>query len=144
MQNLTFDSIKQASSALNIEEVFITAARGEGCLAFVHGRIRAGLLLDFMEKEPELRGINNRRAESWYSWEGKKAPCLTRQRVANARALLAKLSAQVTPQKRHRGREIAAAVKRELGAKLACRLAKMTPEAAALELHQVRDRILAL
>jgi hypothetical protein len=141
MQNLTFDSIQQPAKALNIPEEFLSAARREGCLAFVHGRVRADMLAEFLLKN--MSRVNALTEGYWPRWKSdEEPPKLRRTKLEAMKVRIAKLAAEVAPQKRHRGREIAAAVKRELGPELAARLVAMTPGAAALELQQVRDRIL--
>ncbi len=138
MQPLKFDSIKQAGAALKVDMAFLRAARQCGCLAFAHGRIDAAALVDFLAANvPEI----NAEVADIYRWSSER-PRLRRNMVERMRRDLAGLAAQVAPGKRFVGREIAAAVRRELTDELAARLAGMAPEAAAVELRAVRARIL--
>lgn len=140
MQPLKFDSIKQAGAALRVNTVFLRAARQCGCLAFAHGRIDAAALVEFLGAN--LVEINEEVSCIICPWDD-SPPRLRRNMVERMRRDLAGLAAQVAPGKRFVGREIAAAVRRELTDELAARLAGMTPDAAAVELRAVRERILA-
>lgn len=140
MQTLKFDSIKQAAAALKINADFLKAARQCGCLAFAHGRIDAAALVDFLAGN--LVEINEEVSCIIRPWDD-TPPRLRRNMVERMRRDLAGLAAQVAPGKRFVGREIAAAVRRELNDELAARLAGMAPEAAAAELRAVRERIIA-
>lgn len=135
---LTFDTREQACSALRVDYRFLKAARSLGCLAFVHGRIQADALLDFLEKN--VQDVNAECRDTCRYHED--PPVLRKDMVVRMRKALEELKAQAAPGKRFVGREIAAAVRRELTGELAARLAGMAPEAAAAELQAVRGRIL--
>lgn len=140
MQTLKFDSIKQAAAALKLDSVFLKAARQCGCMAFTHGRIDAAALVDFLGANTVE--VNEEVAYGILNWSD-SPPRLRRNMVERMRRDIVGLAAKVTPGKRFVGREIAAAVRRELNDELAARLAGMAPDAAAVELRAVRERIVA-
>ncbi|MBK8477565.1 MAG: hypothetical protein IPL39_15065 [Opitutaceae bacterium] len=137
--NITFETLRQAAAALGLAEEILVAAREIGCVAFIHGRVRANLLVEFLASE--VQAVNRTVAIDWLY--NSTPPRLTGPIVERVRRRLAELAAQAAPEKRHRGREIAAAVRRELTDTTARQIAGMDPEAAVATLAQLRERILA-
>lgn len=137
--HLTFDTIRQASSALELDERFFTAARAAGCMAFAHGRVRAGAFVEFLDSNLPLI---NAFVEADWPYVRVEPPQLEKGDVSRIKRRLKQLIAAQTSGKRFVGRAIAAAVKRELTPDLARKLATMTPEAAETALHEARNRIL--
>jgi len=139
MHSLNFESQTQASSALDLRAEFLSSARRLGCLAFSHGRIRAPLLVDFLEKH--LAEINEDIADA-HRWM-KEPPTLNRATIDHLKRRIAELTVQAAPQKRFVGRALAQAVRRDLTPQLAAKLAGTSPELIAAEIAAVRERILA-
>ncbi len=136
---MNFETITQASAALALDVRLFHAARDLGCTAFRHGRVRGAELIDYLAAN--LRAVNAQAVDG--GWYGSPPTRLSPPIIARLRRTLAKLDATAAPEKRHVGRAIAAAVRRELTDATARQIAGMDPEAAVATLAQLRERILA-
>ena len=140
MNQLTFYSIAQASAALDLPKFFLTAARRLGCTAFLHGRVKAVPLVEFLAAN--VKAVNADVRLCWPTWVTTEPPALNSRILLRVARRAEELRVEVKPERRFRGRDIAAAVRRELTAELATKLALLPAAAATAEIVKVRERIL--
>lgn len=140
MTPIVFESLRQASSALGIELELLQAARNCGSLAFRGHRVYAReLLADLANRLPAINA--QAKLEHPY-WVTTPPPRLTMRGVAKAQATADLLASTLQPVRRPKGRNLEAAVKRELSPHLAAELVGLPIEAMHTRLEAVKARIL--